>query len=123
MDKKTEMPLTVYGLLAMKHNVKNVNYVGEIVRGDRRAIRGKAKAILDDWKKLETDPENWFASYKSDGAIVVEMEDINVNVFVQKGVASIYKENELQQEIDLDLDNVSLNGFKQFLNGIRLNFN
>ncbi len=32
MDKKTEMPLTVYGLLAMKHNVKNVNYVGEIVR-------------------------------------------------------------------------------------------
>lgn len=123
MKTKTEIPLTIYGLLARKHDVKDVNYVGEIVRGERKAIRGKAKAILEDWKKLENNIDNWFADFKLDGAIVVGMEDININVFVQRGVASIYKNNELLDEVDLDPESVSLNRFKQFLNGVRLNYN
>lgn len=124
MNTKTKkrVPLTVYGLLALKHNVKGEVYVGKIVRGERRAIRGKAKAILDDWKLLERNLNQWFASYKCPGSLVVEMEDIRVNVFIQHGIASIYKDNELMEEIDADLNSLTVHEMGDFLNEVRIRY-
>ena len=56
MTELKQVPLTTYGLLARKHGVKNPDYVSRIVNGKRRAIRGKAAAILEDWNKLKDNP-------------------------------------------------------------------
>ena len=76
MIESKEMPLTIYGLLARRHAVKDANYVEKIVNGRRKAIRGKAAAILEDWQKLKDNFDDWITEFKSDGSMIVNMEDI-----------------------------------------------
>lgn len=45
MVETKEMPLTIYGLLARRHNVKDANYVCRIVNGGRKAVRGKNRLL------------------------------------------------------------------------------
>lgn len=115
------VPLTVYGLLARKHGVKSANYVEKIVNGRRKAVRGKAAAVKADWEKIQESFEDWMTEYKADGAMIVEMEDIRVSVYVQQGIARVYKCAQLKQETEVGY--MTLNEFKGFLNGVRLEFN
>lgn len=121
MTESKEMPLTVYGLLARRHGVKDADYVGRIVNGKRRAIRGKAAAILADWQKMQESFEDWMTDYKPDGTMIVRMDDIKVSVYIQQGIARVYKYAHLKQETDIGYMN--LNQFRDFLNGVRLEFN
>lgn len=118
---KTDFPLTIYGLLARRHDVKDANYVEKIVNGRRKAIRGKAAAILEDWNKLKDSFDDWITEFKADGAMIVNMDDIHVSVYVHRGIASIYKCDELKNEADVNTMN--MREFKDFLNGIRINYN
>lgn len=121
MIESKEMPLTIYGLLARRHGVKDADYVGRIVNGGRKAVRGKAAAILEDWNKLKDSFDDWMTDYKADGSMIVNMEDIQVSVYIQNGIARIYKRNELKNEADVK--DMHLNDFKDFLNGVRIEFN
>lgn len=119
MIETKEMPLTVYGLLARRHNT-NTHYVGQVVNGVRQGLRGKGAAILADWQKLKDNFDGWITEHKADGAMIVRMDDIRVNVYVQNGIASIYKCGELMNEVDVR--SMSLDAFKDFLNGVRIEF-
>lgn len=121
MIESKEMPLTIYGLLARRHAVKDANYVEKIVNGRRKAIRGKAAAILEDWQKLKDNFDDWITEFKSDGSMIVNMEDIHVSVYVQSGIARIYKKADLKNEVEVK--NMNLDEFKDFLNGVRIEFN
>ncbi|SBW08761.1 hypothetical protein KL86DYS2_13454 [uncultured Dysgonomonas sp.] len=85
MEVMTEMPLTIYGLLARRHGT-DANYVCKVVNGTRKALRGKALAILEDWQKLKGSFDDWMTEYKADGSMIVTMEDIHVEVYVQNGI-------------------------------------
>lgn len=121
MVETREIPLTVYGLLARRHNVTDPNYVQKIVTGKRKAIRGKAAAILQDWNKLKDSFDDWITEHKADGTIIVKMDDIQVSIYVQNAIARIYKGVDLVDEVDVET--MTLNDFKYFLNGIRIEFN
>ncbi|MFV0419294.1 MAG: hypothetical protein ACK5KT_11260 [Dysgonomonas sp.] len=115
------VPLTVYGLLARKHGVKSANYVEKIVNGRCKAVRGKAAAVKADWEKIQESFEDWMTEYKADGTMIVRMDDIRVSVYVQQGVARVYKCAQLIQETEVGY--MTLNEFKGFLNGVRLEYN
>lgn len=121
MVETKEMPLTIYGLLARRHNVKDANYVCRIVNGGRKAVRGKAAAILEDWNKLKDSFDDWITEYKADGTMIIKMDDIRVSVYVQNGIARIYKWAHLKDEVDVK--NMTLLDFQDFLNGVRIEFN
>lgn len=120
MLETKKMPLTIYGLLARRHNTDN-DYVYQVVSGVRKGIRGKGAAILSDFQKLKDGFDDWVTEYKADKAMVVRMDDIRVSVFVQRGIARVYKDAHLQKESDVS--KMKLDEFNDFLNGIRIEFN
>jgi hypothetical protein len=115
-----EMPLTIYGLLARRHNTDK-DYVYQVVSGIRKGRWGKGAAILADWNKLKDSFDDWITEYKPDGSMIVNMEDIHVSVYVQNGIARIYKRTDLMNEADVR--NMNLDAFRDFLNGVRIEFN
>ena len=120
MDKK-EVPLTLYGILAEKYNTHK-DYVWQIVSGIRKPTRGKGAEILKDWQRIEENGYNWILDYKRDKSVVVQMEDIGVNLFIQKGVSSIYKDNEFVREQSLDLEATSCSDLMMYLSCVRSEF-
>lgn len=120
MIETAEMPLTVYGLLARRHGT-DANYVCKVVTGARKAVRGKAAAILEDWLKLKDNFDNWMSEFKADGTMIINMDDIRVSVYVQDGIARIYQRAEFMTETDVST--LNLDEFKDFLNGVRIEFN
>jgi hypothetical protein len=120
MTETKEIPLTIYGLLARKHNTDK-EYVFQLVNGIRQGLRGKGAAILADWNKLKDSFDDWITEYKADGSIIVTMEDIHISVYIQRGIARIYKRAHLKQE--LDIKSMNLLEFHDFLNGIRIEYN
>ena len=59
MNAIAENVMTVYGLLARRHETTE-DYVGQVVRGVRKASRGKGLSILRDYKLLQTSLDDWF---------------------------------------------------------------
>lgn len=120
MVETKEMPLTIYGLLARRHNTDN-DYVYQVVNGKRKGRWGKGAAILADWNKLKDSFDDWITEYKADGTMIIKMDDIRVSVYVQNGIARIYKWAHLKDEVDVK--NMTLLDFQDFLNGVRIEFN
>jgi len=118
MEKK-EIPLTVYGLIARKYNTSEV-YVGQVVRKERKALRGKGADIRREWLMLVDSPNDWITSFKADGTMIVHMDDSDVSVYVQKGIARVYKKADLKQETEVGY--MSLKEFNYYLNSIRIEF-
>lgn len=119
--EKKESPLTIYGILAEKHKTHK-DYVWQIVSGMRKPTRGKGAAILEDWRQIEENRYDWVLDYKADKSVVVQMEDIKVCVFVQRGVASVYKRNECVREDSLDVETTSVDDFTKYLQNVRMAF-
>lgn len=114
----TDFPLTIYGLLARRWDTTE-QYVGQIIRGDqnRKGKRGKGQAILRDYKLLQTSLDDWFCHTLDDGSLRVEMPH-NVTVYVQKGVATVFKGSEILKETDVSKMTVEV--FREYLNNIRI---
>lgn len=120
MVAETEVPKTIYGLIARKHNTTS-EYVGDVVTGVRKAAWGKGVKILEDWNKIKESFDDWMTEFKADGTMIVNMEDIHVSVYVQGGIARVYKKADLKTEVDVKA--MKLEDFRDFLNGVRMEFN
>lgn len=120
-ETKRKPPLTIYGMLAEKHSTSR-EYVERIVNGRRRPERGIGYEILQDWNQIESNYHQWILNYKPDQAIVVTMDDIKVSVFIQHGISSIYKNNELVREEHLDEKTITIRELESYLNIVRIEF-
>lgn len=118
MNSTPENVMTIYGLLARRYYTTE-DYVGQVVRGVRKASRGKGQAILKDFNLLQSSLDDWFIHTKYDGSMRVEMPN-KVTVYIQDGLASAYKGSELIQETDVS--NMTINQFREHLNNIRIDF-
>lgn len=121
--KKSEINMmTVYGILAAKHNT-TVSYVGIAARkdGTRKSKRGKAAEIVKDLQRIRDCFEDWITEFRADKTMIVKMEEIDVEVCVKNGTAKIYKGQLFQMETEIG--ELSLNEFKDFLNRVRVEFN
>lgn len=116
MDVATENVMTVYGLLARRHNTTE-DYVGQVIRGVRKASRGKGQSILRDFTLLQTSLDDWFCHTLSDGSMRVEMPH-NVTVYVQNGIARVYLGGELIKETGVNT--MTIDEFREYLNNIRI---
>lgn len=114
----TDFPLTIYGLLARRWNTTEA-YVGQVIRGDqnRKGARGKGQSILRDYKLLQISLDDWICHTRADGSMRIEMPH-NVTVYVQKGIASVYKGADLLTETDVR--QMTINEFREYLNNIRI---
>ncbi len=119
MENNTGFPLTVYGLLARRWDT-SVIYVGQIARGERKAIRGKGLKIYKELRMLESSLDDWFCHILNDGAMRFEMPN-KVNVYIQHEIASVYKGGDLLYE--KDVKGMNLTGLKDWLNVVRIENN
>ncbi|MDR3059494.1 MAG: hypothetical protein LBU84_15330 [Prevotella sp.] len=119
MENNTGFPLTVYGLLARRWDT-SVIYVGQIARGERKAIRGKGLKIYKELRMLESSLDDWFCHILNDGAMRFEMPN-KVNVYIQHEIASVYKGGDLLYE--KDVKDMNLTGLKDWLNVVRIENN
>lgn len=116
-----DIPMTVYGLLAVKHNT-TLAYVGQAARkdGSRKSIRGKAAEIVKDLQRMKECFDDWITEFRADKTMIVRMEEIAVEVHVKNGTAKIYQSDRFMMETEIG--ELSLNDFKVFLNSVRVEY-